>query len=161
MAQPDENKESGLNEISIEKCPQNSKAYFEEDVKINGPRKVRVYFKLFSVENIDCVEGQVAVDFVFCRRWTDPCMINAMKDHGFARSYDEYEENCWKPNLEVNNDVSLAEVWDKEAYWNLRDETTGAMQFSQRYVVVTSCLHFLNTHPMHIIIGGVDVFQVQ
>lgn len=78
--------------------------------------------------------GSVDVDFSISMtmQWNDPCMIDASKK-GFRRTVAEYEQ-LWTPMLEINNSISHEELWDPDTSWNLKDDKTGLMMFSQRYV---------------------------
>ena len=106
-------------------------------------------FSLYShrVNNVDSVSTTVDLDFILYQRWIDPCMVNASKLNGFQRTPNEYESLCWTPNLEINNAVNLEPLWDANSSWNLKDESLGLMQYSQRYKGTISCKMYLHLFP--------------
>merc|ERR1712228_125124 len=99
------------------------------------------------VYQVDSVSTTVDLDFNIYQQWIDPAMINAVKSHGFTRTAAEYEKLCWTPSLEINNNVSLQPLWDGNTCWNLKDESLGLMQYSQRYKGTISNKMYLHFFP--------------
>ena len=143
----EESSKISKNQISIKPCPTNSRTYFQKDISLNGPRNVKVFFKINMVYQVDSVSTTVDLDFNIYQQWIDPAMINAVKSHGFTRTAAEYEQLCWTPNLEINNNVSLQPLWDGNTCWNLKDESLGLMQYSQRYKGTISNKMYLHFFP--------------
>ena len=61
--------------------PSQSKTHFKADIELNGPRAVSFFFKIISVDCVDCITGVVELDFIIYQRWVDPCMINTGQDY--------------------------------------------------------------------------------
>jgi hypothetical protein len=144
-----------------------TKPKMSSDRVANEPRVVTVGFSVNAIKKVDAIEGTVEVDFILYVQWIDPSLVGvAVEDRppyteGLREEQHGDQPCLWNPNLEINNDVSLEQMWEKFPA-PYQDAASGKVVWGARYRGAISNRMNLRQFPMDsdyiaIVVGSKDM----